>query len=213
MWAADYAWAEWFREVGQLELAGDLWDRHDADVRLTVAGPQAWYRVGNRCIVAISDRPLQISRDPLGRSHGNTGPAASWADGWQFNTWHGTAVPPDFYSWDVKRALAEKNAEVRRCAIEYLGWDTVTDRMRLIASCDDPGNPGQVLSLYDPAGLGRLYDEPALILLCSNASLDKGGHRRRFGLPVEAHHTDPVAAAASLFNIDPTLYRGLARAC
>jgi hypothetical protein len=213
LWAGDYAWIQWFRTVGHLELAGDLWDRHDADVRLAAAGPQFWYRAGDRCVVAVSDRPVQISRDPLGRSHSDTGPAASWADGWRFNTWHGTTVPPDFYGWDVARALAEKNSEVRRCAIERLGWDTVTDRMRLVATADDPGNPSQVLALYDLDTLAGLYDADARILLVSNASLDKGGHRRRFGLPVPGHHTDPVAAAAELFNVPAHTYRQLARAC
>ena len=213
LWAGDYAWVGWFRTVGDLELDGDSWARYDADLRLATAGPQAWYRAGDHCVVAISDRPVQITRDPLGRSHSETGPAAVWADGWQFHTWHGVAVPPDFYGWDVTRALAEKNTEVRRCAIERLGWDAVTNQMRLVATADDPGNPGQVLALYDLGSLRGLYDADARILLVSNASLDKGGHRRRFGLPVPGHHTDPVAAAAELFNVPLSTYQQLNRAC
>ena len=161
----------------------------------------------------LTDRPTAIRRDPLGRLHADQRPALEWADGYALHSWHGQTVPADFWKWDVTRALQETNTELRRCGIERIGWDAVTDRMQLVATCDDPGNPGQRLALYDPSRLGDLYDQPARILLVSNASLDKGGHRRRFGLPVEAHHHDPVAAAASLFDIPTETYRSLNRAC
>jgi hypothetical protein len=160
----------------------------------------------------VSELPTVINRDPLGQLHCEDGPAIAWA-GMSLNYWHGTHVPDDFFGWDVQRALKESNSEVRRCAIEYLGWDTVTDRMRLIATTDDPGNPGQQLALYDLGELRSLYEADARILLVSNASLDPGGTRRRYGLPVEGHHTDPVAAAASLFDVSTDTYKQLARAC
>ena len=169
-----------------------------------------WPRRG---VAILTDRPTAIRRDPLGRLHADQRPALEWADGYALHSWHGQTVPADFWKWDVTRALQETNTELRRCGIERIGWDAVTDRMQLVATCDDPGNPGQRLALYDPSRLGDLYDQPARILLVSNASLDKGGHRRRFGLPVEAHHDDPVAAAASLFDIPTETYRSLNRAC
>jgi hypothetical protein len=44
-------------------------------------------------------------------------------DGWAVHSWHGTRVP----SWvidgpTVERIAAERNVEVRRCAIERIGW-------------------------------------------------------------------------------------------
>ena len=169
-----------------------------------------WWPMRGICV--MTDRPTAIHRDLQGRLHHDTGPALTWADGYSLTSWHGITVPADFHSWDVETALSQTNAEVRRCGIERLGWDAVTDRLALVAMADDPGNPGQRLALYDLGDLRDLYEEPAHILICHNASLDKGGHRRTFGLPVPAHHTDPVAAAADLFAVTPDQYRALARA-
>ena len=121
-------------------------------------------------------------------------------------------MPKGFHVWSIETALSQPNAEIRRCAIEHIGWDQITDRLTLVSECDDPGNPGQRLALYDLGDLGDLYEEPARILVCHNASLDKGGRRRAYGLPVPAHHHDPIAAAADLFAVTPDQYRALARA-
>jgi len=119
-------------------------------------------------------------------------------------------VPEDFWTWDLSRVLAERNAEVRRCGIERHGWDAVTDRLTLVDEADDPGNPGQRLELYDlGADLADLYPEPARILLCTNGTVERDGTRRRFGLPVPATHTDPVAAAADLYGWPVEAYRRL----
>ena len=169
-----------------------------------------WWPMRGICV--MTDRPTAIHRDLQGRLHHDTGPALTWADGYSLTSWHGITVPADFHLWDVETALAQPNAEVRRCGVERLGWDAITDRLALVAMADDPGNPGQRLALYDLGDLRDLYEEPARILICHNASLDKGGHRRSFGLPVPAHHADPVAAAADLFAVPADQYRALARA-
>ena len=162
--------------------------------------------------VVLCDRPTAIHRDPRGELHHDSGPAMTYADGYAVHAWHGVRVPEDFWTWGTTRALSEANAEVRRCAIERIGWDAVTDRMALVSECDDPGNPGQVLRLYDLGEFADLYDNPARILVCANASLDRGGRRRVFGLPVPARHDDPVVAAADLFGVPVAAYRGLERA-
>jgi hypothetical protein len=109
--------------------------------------------------------------------------------------------------------MREHNVEIRRCAIERLGWDAyiAAAGLRPVATCPDPGNPGQDLTLYDlPDGL-PLYDAPARILLATNGSTERDGTRRRYGLPVPAHHTDPLAAAAELYDMPIAAYQRLAR--
>jgi len=161
-------------------------------------------------VAILTERPTAIRRDPQGRLHADAGPALTWADGYAQHWWHGTAVPEDFWTWDLSRVLAERNAEVRRCGIERHGWDAVTDRLTLADEADDPGNPGQRLELYDlGADLADLYPEPARILLCTNGTVERDGTRRRFGLPVPAAHTDPVAAAADLYGWPVEAYRRL----
>ena len=166
-----------------------------------------------RGAAVLTDRPTLIDRDGQGNLHGESGPALTYADGYVCHFWHGTAVPPDFYEWDITRVLQERNAEVRRCGVERIGWDAVIDRLELVAEAPDPGNTPHTLRLYDMgAEFADLYESPARILVCQNASLDRGGHRRTFGLPVPAHHTDPVSAAAELFGVPVAAYRALERA-
>ena len=201
-WMASYA--------SSLPIAG-LPASTRLDTLTTAAQSTGWWWP-MRGICVMTDRPTAIHRDQQGRLHHDTGPALTWADGYSLTSWHGITVPADFHLWDVETALAQPNAEVRRCGVERLGWDAITDRLALVAMADDPGNPGQRLALYDLGDLRDLYEEPARILICHNASLDKGGHRRAFGLPVPAHHDDPIAAAADLFGIPADQYRALARA-
>jgi hypothetical protein len=210
LWCSWNAYMTWFRDVGELELSGDVWERLEADNTMMAAGPSWWYP--GYCIV--SDRPIVLHVENAGginQLHCEDGPAIAWADGWAINSWHGVQVPDDFFDWDIKRAMGEKNTEIRRCAIERIGWEAFTDQMRLVAEADDPGNAPHKIRLYD---LGRdmadLYAEPARILVVHNGSLDKGGTRRTFGLPVPAGHTDPVTAAADLFGVPVAAYRQIA---
>jgi hypothetical protein len=85
--------------------------------------------------------------------------------------------------------------------------------MDLVDEQPDPANPGQVLRLYDPTPAGgpelRLRGR---LLVVTNASPDKGGARRQFGLVVPPRHGDAQAAAADLVDLEPADYAGLERA-
>ena len=166
--------------------------------------------------VVLTDRPTVTHCDPQGRLHCEDGPALLWADGYTLHSWHGTTVPADLIEgtgWDTDRILREDNAEVRRCAIERRGWDwfvTVAGLSQVGATVDDPGNPGQVLSLYDVPE--QVYDEPVRVLLCANGTVERDGTRHRFGLTVPGSISDPVAAAGWTFGLGPSEYRLLERA-
>ena len=211
-WAGWLAWISWFRDIGKLDLAGDLWDRFAAYEAICTAGPSVWHQFGDLLIVAFSDVPVELHLDANGESHREDGPAIVYSDGWFVNMWHGIHVPEDFFQWTVEDALGHRNAEVRRCALERLGWETLTDRLELVDECPDPGNEDQTLRLFEGDLLDGLWDSPARLLVVSNASLDKGGTRRVFGLPVPADVSDPLAAAALLFDVPVETYAQLARA-
>ena len=214
------------------DQVGDaVWGQHDADflgwcdamqrigVNLDVTGLSSAARNASwwwplRDAVILTDRPDTLHRDPQGRLHCTTGPALRYRDGWAIHAIHGVRVPADLIEtgWDVKRTLEEDNAEVRRAAIELTGWDRfIADAgLTLIASAPDPGNPPHELELYDlPDRLRDMYDDQARILLCTNGSVEPDGTRRRYGLPVPAHHNDPVAAAADLYGWPVEAYRRL----
>jgi len=194
-----------------------MWDRLSA-FDLTASAGWWW---PHREFVMVADRPGTLSVEqvaPTGwgshRMHAEHGPAIGWATDALF-FWHGQQIPADpdeIRGWDVDRVLAERNTETRRALIEIIGWDTLTSHLHLVAECDDPGNAGQMIALYDlPPSMGAMYAQPARILLCTNGTEERSGVRRRYGLPVPARHTDPVAAAADLYGWPESAYRQLAR--
>ena len=166
--------------------------------------------------VVITDRPTVIARDKDGRLHNAHGPAVLYRDGFAVHSWHGTRVPADLLTgdgWSTERIFAETNTEIRRCAIERVGWDRfITDSgMSCVGDAvPDPGNAPHTIALYDlPEVLSDMYAEPARVLLCTNGSEERDGTRHRFGLICPARHTDPVAAAGDLYGIPADVYRQL----
>ncbi|WP_093257971.1 DUF6745 domain-containing protein [Thermostaphylospora chromogena] len=179
-----------------------------------------WTTVNRSCILwwprtdtcTVSERPVAMHTEVWGdegevRLHHADGPAVRYADGWDVHAWHGTSVP----SWviddpSVERIAREENVEIRRCAIERVGWAEYIDRagLRLVASAPDPGNPGAELRLYDMRGNTR-------VLLAVNGSAERDGHRRRYGLTVPGHFSDPIAAAGWTYGLSAEQYSQLVR--
>jgi len=211
-WSAWPAFLSFFRHIAGLNLPEyERW-RHYEDAAIHGAS-----RIMHTRFWVVSDRHTEVHVDPQRRLHREDGPARAWGDGWAVWYWHGVRVPRDLIEgdgWTPARILTEPNAEIRRCAIERMGWDAFVPAAGLteVARCPDPGNPGQEIALYDlPATLEDLYDEPARILLCTNGSVERDGTRRRFGLPVPAHHHDPIAAAAEMYDMPAAAYAQLQR--
>jgi hypothetical protein len=162
--------------------------------------------------VILAERPTALHRDDEGRLHNPAGPALAYPDGWALHAWHGTRVP----AWaiqtpTVKLIQAEPNVEIRRCAIEALGWDTYlgTAGLREIAACPDPGNPGHHLRLFDVPQ--DIWGDPVRVLLVTNGSPEPDGSHRRYGLTVPRDIADPLAAAAWTYGVNSAQYAQLAR--
>jgi hypothetical protein len=166
--------------------------------------------------VAVSERPVLVHTDTTGdapgRLHCATGPAIEWSDGWSLYFWHGTRVP----AWVVQGPSipaihAESNVEVRRCAIEAMGWDAyiAAARLSLVDTAVDPGNPDHEIRLYDVPE--SVWGAPARVLLATNGSAERDGTRRRYGLPVPGDLTDAVQAAAWTYGLTGDQYARLAR--
>lgn len=90
----------------------------------------------------------------------------AFPDGWTVHAWHGTRVP----SWVIdaptaELITAERNVEVRRCAIERIGWPAFVEEagLDLLGRAADPGNPGCELRLY--SGSSQPWRAPARLLL------------------------------------------------
>jgi len=174
-----------------------------------------------------TERPAQLHRDPDGALHSATGPAIVYPDGWGFHAWHGRRVDPWVIGAPTVEAIgAEQNVEVRRCAIEAMGWSRFAEEAGLVpvgltpgtrqastelcnARVPDPGNPGQHLVLYDVPE--RLWGSRVRLLMCTNGSAERDGTRRRYGLTIPAEISDPVEAAAWTYNLTRDEYAAAQR--
>ncbi|MCF6525273.1 hypothetical protein HOY81_19645 [Streptomyces sp. JJ36] len=176
-----------------------------------------WWPRDRLCV--LSERPSAVHTEPLRddahgerRLHRPDGPAVEYADGTRGYALHGTHVPEwVVHDPSVERIHAEPNVEIRRSAIERLGWDTYIRQagLRRVGRAPDPGNPGGLLDLYDAPR--RLLGRPARLLLVVNGSAEADGGRRRYGLTVPDHFDDPVAAAGWTYGLAPEQYARLVR--
>ncbi|SED59674.1 hypothetical protein SAMN04489727_8516 [Amycolatopsis tolypomycina] len=169
-----------------------------------------WWPRDGVCVVA--DRPSALRLDDERRLHSASGPAVVYPDGRDVYAWHGTRVP----SWVIEDPTAdrihrESDVEVRRCAIEHLGWTAYIEQsgMRILSRAPDPGNPGCELQLYDLPP--QKWHAPSRLLLAVNGSVERDGTRRRHGLRVPAGFDHPLDAAGWSYGLTGAQYARLQR--
>jgi hypothetical protein len=169
----------------------------------------------------VCEPPTELHLEQVGptgwdshRMHCETGPAVRWPDGWGLYFWHGTRVPP----WvianpSVEAALKEPNTEIRRCALEAVGWDKVVAHIgeEPIDTCPDPANPPHELALYRLPDNINPYGQPVNLLIMVNGSPDRSGVLRRYGETVPATAKSAAAAAAWQYGVSPEVYSQLQR--
>lgn len=133
-WVGGTPWISWgaftsfFRDVCNLHLDGDLWER---DRAYTEVKESCFYFWPNSRFVIICDLPKEIHREKVGtggwgshRLHNEKGPALR-CDGWSLYMIHGVRVPPYVVEAPekitVEKIKEEKNVEVRRIMRERFG--------------------------------------------------------------------------------------------
>jgi hypothetical protein len=197
--------------------------QHDIGWVAKVHEPSPWVTLVRSCgwwwpredVCVVTERPLVLRTEPGDndlRLHCADGPAVAYPDGFTVHAWHGTRVP----SWviddpSVDRIAAETNVEVRRCAIERVGWGAFIDQagLRLVGRADDPGNLDAELRLYDLPY--ERWGRPTRLLLAVNGSVERDGTRRRYGLRVPAWFDDPLDAAGWTYGLTGPQYQQLLR--
>jgi hypothetical protein len=194
-------------------------DVGELDIWAALAKSAGWWWPGEGLCV-MAERPIEVHTEPLaGHHHGELrlhhadGPAIAFTDGFGANVLHGTPVPEWVLSGPTAELIhAEPNIEVRRSAIERLGWDAYLrdGGMTLAARCPDPGNPGADLELYDDVP-DQGWGAPGRVLVVTNGTPEPDGHRRRYGINVPGDLDNPVDAAAWTYGLTGELYATLAR--
>ena len=221
-WVSYQASSTYFRDVCDLELPGDLWDRSRA-YQLTTENAGLWWP--HRRFVIACDRPQEIHREqvrPRGwrshRLHNDSGPAISWRDGWALYFVHGIRVTEQIVmrpeTITVQQILKESNAEVRRIMCERYGWARFADdaQLRLVDEKPDPANEPNVLRLWDLPSEFQVFGTPVRLMTCTNATPERDGTVRTFGLTVPVEISDAVAAAGWGWDMSADEYRELERA-
>jgi hypothetical protein len=186
-------------------------DRHSRGLLRVGESAGEWWPM--RESVILTERPVELHHDAQGRLHHPSGPAVRYPDGWCLWAWHGVTMPREIVEDEVpiRRAVSLRNSEQRRCAVEMLagraGWRQVVAQAgwpRVGQETPDPGNPGQILSLWC---VRELYDDHLHLLLMTNGTVERDGTRREFGELVPGWIRDPVQAAAWQIGLTSTQYR------
>jgi hypothetical protein len=157
---------------------------------------------------------IHTGQPPVGdrRLHRTDGPAAEWPDGYRVYALHGIGVPAGLVEdgGDVRALHRHPNSEVRRAAIDLIGWADYIRRAgwRLVATAPDPGNPPHELALYEDP---RRRLRNVRVLVMTNGSPDRSGELRRHAETVPDTIDDPVAAAAWQYGCPTEVYRHLRR--
>ena len=210
-WYWGPAYTEYFRHVCDLELPGDTWAKNDAWIAAQSAG---WWWP-HKDFVIVADTPEFIHRERVGpdgwgshRLHCASGPAIRWRDGWALWFWHGRNVP----QWVVEsptpeKIAAEPNIEIRRCAIESLGWDRYIASAGLAPVASDVDENGLPRELYDVPE--HLWGARLRLVVVTNGSPERDGTRRRYGLTVPTTCNTPSEAVAWSYDLAPSEYAAI----
>ncbi|WP_415651121.1 DUF6745 domain-containing protein [Rhodococcus opacus] len=209
------AYYDTYRRLGLAKFHSHDGALLDANIALTCATGW-WWAFDGVCVMA--ERPTTLHSEPIPgrvhnehRLHHSGSPALEFQDGDAVFVLHGTIVP-DWVVHDptAERIARERNVEIRRCAIERIGWDTYIDTadLALVDHADDPGNAGCTLRLYaTPDGWGRT----GRILLAINGSPERDGRRRQYGLHVPTWISSALDAAGWTYGLGGADYARLVR--
>nr|WP_128645700.1 hypothetical protein [Rhodococcus sp. BS-15] len=209
------AYYDIYRSFGLMTFGRE--DNELLDIQSALVESTGWWWAFDD-IAVMSERPTTLHTEPLPdpvhgevRLHNSSSPAIEFGDGSGVHVLNGTVVP-DWVIHDptVERITVERNVEIRRSAIERIGWDSYLEQagLRLVDTDDDPGNPGCSLQLFaTPAGWG----DEGRILLAVNGSRERDGERRRYGLRVPGAFSSAVDAAGWTYGLAGADYGRLIR--
>jgi hypothetical protein len=202
------------RQLGLLDVGDHVHHQLDMLAGLARSGCGWWWPRRRLCVV--SRRPVVMATEEAPgrhrgtRLHGADGPALTFADGWTCHAWHGIPVPADLVEggWPVSRILSGPTFELRRCAIERVGWKKLIEATGLEPlglPVPDPAEPGGTLRLYDvPEGMADAGGARVLVFAGADGEAERAGCCRAW--EVYSFFDDPVKAASWLLGLTRDQY-------
>jgi Domain of unknown function (DUF6745) len=192
----------WLAAFGGADQAGNVDDDAALAGLAGVARSAGWWWPYER-VVILTERPLAVHRDNLGRLHHGDGPALSYPDGWGLHAWRGMPIPAAVAAQlphlTVEQIRDEANAEVRRVMLEHFGFDRYLQASgarelgrdesgilwRVELERDEPLVMVEVVnSTPEPDGTSRTY----FLRVPPNIRTARAGVAWTFGLTEEEYH-------------------------
>jgi len=207
LWASWFSYVTFFRDVCGWE--NESLENFKLDEEIALSSGFVWW---SDDVVAISDRPLKVTRDAGGRLHSENGKALEYRDGWGVYAWHGYRISGK-NTWIIENkenitpTLIEKesNAELRRIMLEIYGYENYLSKRKAkeIAVDEIHGQPRRLLEF-------TLANEAIRVIEVNNGSLEPDGSRRKFILGCvrrDGRYPDtPAEAVAWSYGINPKYY-------
>jgi uncharacterized protein DUF6745 len=172
----------------------------------TVARSAGWWWPYERAVV-LTERPVAVHRDNLGRLHHGDGPALSYSDGWGLHAWRGMPIPAAVAAQlphlTVEQIRDEANAEVRRVMLEHFGFDRYLQ-----------ASGARELHRDETGILWRVEldrDEPLVMVEVVNSTPEPDGTSRTYFLRVPPNIRTARAGVAWTFGLTEEEYRPLAQ--
>lgn len=170
----------------------------------TVARNAGWWWPYER-VVVMTERPVAVHRDNLGRLHHGDGPALSYPDGWGLYAWRGMPIPAEVAHalphLTVEQIRAEENAEVRRVMLEHFGYDRYLRAAGAHQLHEDETGILWHMSFRD--------DEPLVMVEVVNSTPEPDGTSRHYWLRVPPQTRTAREGVAWTFGLTAEEYQPL----
>jgi hypothetical protein len=166
-----------------------------------VARTAGWWWPYER-VAILTERPVAVHRDNLGRLHHGEGPALSYPDGWSMHAWRGMPIPAEVAArlpaLTTEEIRAETNAEMRRVMVEYFGYERYLHETGATRVQEDECG---ILWRADMPG-----DEPLVMVQVLNSTPEPDGTSRTYFLRVPPGMETAREAVAWTFGLIPEEY-------
>ncbi|MGC9666065.1 DUF6745 domain-containing protein [Planosporangium sp. 12N6] len=156
-------------------------------------------------LVILTERPVVLERDNVGRLHRGEGAALGYPDGYGLHAWRGMPIPAELVDelprLTVERIRVEANAEVRRVMLEHFGYERYLREAGATRRGEDEA--GVLWQVWLP------NDEPLVMVEVVNSTPEPDGTHRRYWLRVPPTTRTPREGVAWTFGLTAEEYAPL----
>ena len=164
-----------------------------------------WWPYGN--VAILTERPVDLRRDNIGRLHAADGPALRYRDGFGLHAWRGMPVPSNLVERLSRLTLGqistEPDAGLRRVMLEHYGYDRYLREAGARRVAEDECGVLWHLAFRD--------DEPLVMVEVVNSTPEPDGTRRTYWLRVPPQTRSAREGVAWTFGLTEQQYRPLAQ--